>query len=152
MTRGNLSYARLLDGGTAAEFLARRDDDVLGAEPLTAYQRSAATCARAFGQPGAPRRLLVYPLGAIRGARALAVRTTDSLVHAWDLARALGGDKELDQDLTAWPRSAWQPARRDWRTHRSTNTRDTPASTKPGITHLSEDQAPQVDRGRRCGS
>lgn len=102
MTRGNLSYVRLLQGGTGADFLRLRDIDALGTEPVDAYTQSARECAEAFATPGALRRTLDYPLGQVTGQQALAVRTTDSTIHTWDLARAVGADDNLDIGLVAW--------------------------------------------------
>ena len=102
MTRGNRNYVALLNGASAADFLADRDTDALGDHPLDAYVESVWACARAFSRPGALSTVLDYPLGRITGAQALAVRTTDSLVHTWDLTRALGRDDDLDADLAAW--------------------------------------------------
>lgn len=102
MTRGNLGYVRLLRGGSGAEFLRLRDADALGADPVGAYRRSVQECAEAFADPGAFQRVLDYPLGKVTGRQALAVRTTDTVVHTWDLARAVGADDTLDGDLVAW--------------------------------------------------
>jgi uncharacterized protein (TIGR03086 family) len=102
MTRGNLSYARLADGGTGAEFMRLRDADALGANPADAYARSVRKCAAAFSRPGALQRVLDYPLGQVTGQQALAVRTTDSTIHAWDLAQAIGADDALDTGLVTW--------------------------------------------------
>jgi uncharacterized protein (TIGR03086 family) len=102
MTRGNLSYARLLAGGTRAEFLRLRDTDALGDDPPGAFRRSARTCAEAFRQPGALARVLDYPLGLVHGRQALAVRTADSTIHTWDLACAIGADDRLEPSLVSW--------------------------------------------------
>ncbi|WP_433048646.1 TIGR03086 family metal-binding protein [Dactylosporangium sp. CS-033363] len=102
MARGNLSYVALLRGGTAAGFVRLRDEDALGNDPVVAYQESVRECAQAFRAPGALCRVLDYPLGPAPAAQLLAVRTTDSLVHTWDLARAAGGDETLDPDLVTW--------------------------------------------------
>ncbi|WP_326565809.1 TIGR03086 family metal-binding protein [Amycolatopsis rhabdoformis] len=102
VTRGNLNYIALLHGASAAEFLALRDADALGADPLAAFGASLAETAAAFSAPGALDLLLDYPLGPVRGAQALAVRTTDTVVHTWDLARALGTDETLDAGLVSW--------------------------------------------------
>lgn len=102
MAGGNLNYVRLLEGGTGADFLRRRDQDVLGEDPVEAYDRSVQVCAEAFSQPGALRRTLDYPLGKVTGQQALAVRVTDSTVHTWDLASALDVDVRLDPGLVAW--------------------------------------------------
>jgi len=102
MTQANLSYVRLLRGGTSTEFVQFREVDALGTDPLGAYTLSVRTCADAFGQPGAPGLRLDHPLGEMSGKQALAVRTTDSTIHTWDLARAIGADETLDEDLVAW--------------------------------------------------
>jgi uncharacterized protein (TIGR03086 family) len=102
MAVGNLSYVRLLSGGTGAEFLRVRDTDALGADPAGAYARSVQECAEAFARPGALGRVLDYPLGQVTGQQALAVRTTDSVIHTWDLARAVGADDTLDVGLVSW--------------------------------------------------
>jgi uncharacterized protein (TIGR03086 family) len=102
VTRGNLSYVYLLHGGSAAEFLRLRDADALGADPAGAYAQSVRECAGAFAQPGALQQVLDYPLGQVTGRQALAVRTTDTAVHTWDLARAAGLDENLNASLVAW--------------------------------------------------
>jgi uncharacterized protein (TIGR03086 family) len=102
MTRGNLNYVGLLRGATREEFLAARDADALGDDPVTAFTDSVRACAAAFAEAGALDLVVDYPLGKLTGRRALAVRTTDSTVHTWDLARALGADETLDPGLVAW--------------------------------------------------
>ena len=102
MTRGNLSYVRLLRGGTAEEFIRLRDADALGSDPVDAFARSVRECAAAFEEPGALETVLDYPLGRAAAGQLLAVRTTDTVVHTWDLARATGGDEVLDAALVSW--------------------------------------------------
>lgn len=102
MTRGNLNYVRLLQGGTSAEFLRLREADALGRDPVGAYASSVQECAEAFAAPGVFHRVLDYPLGKVSGGQALAVRTTDTTIHTWDLARAIGADESLDIGLVAW--------------------------------------------------
>jgi uncharacterized protein (TIGR03086 family) len=102
MTQGNRNYVRLLDGATSAEFLQLRDADIVGADPADAYARSVRECAAAFARPGALQQVLDYPLGQVTGQQALAVRTTDTTIHTWDLARAIGTDDTLHPGLVAW--------------------------------------------------
>ena len=102
VTQGNLNYVRLLGGASAADFLRFRDVDALGTEPLPAFVASARACAEAFAAPGALDRTLDHPLGQMVGRQALAVRTTDTVVHTWDLARAIGADDILDPGLVDW--------------------------------------------------
>jgi uncharacterized protein (TIGR03086 family) len=102
VTQGNLNYVRLLHGSSSADFLRLRDIDVLGADPVGAYIRSVRECAEAFARPGALQQVLDYPLGQVTGRQALAIRTTDSTIHTWDLARAVGVDDNLNISLVAW--------------------------------------------------
>jgi uncharacterized protein (TIGR03086 family) len=102
MARGNLNYALLASGGSGSEFLALRDQDALGEAPVTAYGKSVRECAESFRRPGVLDQVLDYPLGKITGRQALAVRTADSVIHTWDLARALGVSDCLDPHLVAW--------------------------------------------------
>jgi uncharacterized protein (TIGR03086 family) len=102
MTRGNLNYVHLVEGGTHTEFLRLRDADALGADPVGAYTQSVQDCAGAFARPGALTRLLDYPLGELSAGQALAVRTTDTVIHTWDLARGVGAAERLDASLVAW--------------------------------------------------
>jgi uncharacterized protein (TIGR03086 family) len=102
MTSGNLNYVRLLDGATSEEFLRHRDAEALGADPVAAYLGSVRECATAFMRSGALRQILDYPLGKVTGRQALAIRTTDTVIHTWDLARAIGADDHLAVALVAW--------------------------------------------------
>jgi uncharacterized protein (TIGR03086 family) len=102
VTRGNVNYIRLLDGGTAADFLGLRDVDALGPDPVDAFASSVTACAAAFAEPGALQRQLDYPLGPASGGQLLAVRTTDTVVHTWDLAHATSTDETLDGSLVSW--------------------------------------------------
>jgi uncharacterized protein (TIGR03086 family) len=102
MTRGNLNFVGLLNGATGADFLRLRGTDALGADPLAAYTRSVRECAEAFARPGVLQQVVDYPLGRVPGAQALAIRTTDTTIHTWDLARAVGTDDTLDPTLVTW--------------------------------------------------
>ena len=98
---GNLNYVDLLAGASAADFLRMRDTDALGADPIEAYVASARTTADVFAQLGAFAKLLDYALGKIDARQGIAIRT-NSAIHTWDLARALGVDGTLGPRLVAW--------------------------------------------------
>lgn len=102
MARGNLNYAALARGGTAAEFARLRSADALGDDPAGAFERSVRECADAYMEPDVLEEVLDYPLGPVAGKQALAVRTADAVIHTWDLARALRADEALDPGLTQW--------------------------------------------------
>lgn len=102
MTQGNFNYVRLAQGATAAEFLRNRDLDALGSDPLGAFRRSVRDCAEIYARPGVLEHEIDYPAGRVSAGQILAVRTTDSVIHTWDLARAIGADERLDDELVAW--------------------------------------------------
>jgi uncharacterized protein (TIGR03086 family) len=102
VTRGNANYVGLLNGNTAADFLRLRNADALGADPVHAFTDSVQACAAAFSEPGALEQHLDYPLGRAPGAQLLAVRTADTVIHTWDLARATNTDDALDPTLVSW--------------------------------------------------
>jgi uncharacterized protein (TIGR03086 family) len=102
MCRGNLNYAALVAGGSGSDFLRLRDADALGENPILAYAESVEICTAAFRAEGALDRIVDYPLGRVTGRAALAIRTADTTIHTWDLARAIGADERLDAGLVAW--------------------------------------------------
>ncbi|GGX20360.1 hypothetical protein GCM10010341_47080 [Streptomyces noursei] len=127
VTRGNRNHLRLLHGGDSAEFLRLRDVDALGSDPLDAYIRSVQEVARAFGQAGALQQVLDYPLGPVTGRQALAVRTTDTTVHTWDLARAVGLDDARPPSRKPRKDSAPRTSVRRWACALSHDTPKAPA-------------------------
>ncbi|MBO0884521.1 MAG: hypothetical protein J2P17_30150, partial [Mycobacterium sp.] len=76
--------------------------DALGDNPVAAYTDSVRRCTKAFTRPGILDTILDYPLGRVPGRQALAVRATDSVIHTWDLARAIGGNEIPDTGLITW--------------------------------------------------
>jgi uncharacterized protein (TIGR03086 family) len=102
VARGNLNYVLLRRGGDAAEFVRMRDADALGGDPVNAFDASVRQCADAYREPGALDVVADHPSGRLSGRQALAVRTTDTVIHTWDLARAIGADDSLDPALLLW--------------------------------------------------
>lgn len=107
VTRGNHNYVLLLQGGGRDEFLRRRELDALGTDPAAAHQRSVALLTTAFQAPGAASRTVDHPLGAMPGSKALGVRAIDTVLHTWDLARAIGADERADDGLVRWVEEHW---------------------------------------------
>jgi uncharacterized protein (TIGR03086 family) len=82
----------------------RLDGDVLGADPLRAYQRSAEAAGAAFDAPGALEAPCAVSYGPVPGSVYAGHRFIDVLVHGWDLAVATGQDAGIDQELA---RECW---------------------------------------------
>ncbi|MFP5255934.1 MAG: TIGR03086 family metal-binding protein [Acidimicrobiia bacterium] len=81
-------------GGLGAEVPETGDD-------LTArYSAARQALVDAARQPGALDKRVPGPLGGdMPAGMLLGIIATDTLIHTWDLARALGHDVELDADL-----------------------------------------------------
>lgn len=96
---GNLWVGELMAGRSIEEVGGALDGDVLGADPLGAYRRSADVAGAAFEQPGAMERAVGVSYGPVPGQVYAGHRFIDVLIHGWDLAKATGQDTTLDPDL-----------------------------------------------------
>ncbi|GGR08268.1 TIGR03086 family metal-binding protein [Streptomyces netropsis] len=99
LTAEHLWAPWLLRGATLAEVGDRFDGDVLGDHPRRAWDRAATASREAFHEPGALDGE-VHTSGGIGAASDYAWQMVGDLtVHAWDLARGIGGDDRLDEEL-----------------------------------------------------
>jgi uncharacterized protein (TIGR03086 family) len=90
----------VLDGAAADEAIeVVMGQRQLGACPLDDFTTSAAAQRQRFAVPGRFDRPVSHPLGEMTAGRFLELRTFDLTLHAWDLARAIGVDEELDPAL-----------------------------------------------------
>jgi uncharacterized protein (TIGR03086 family) len=89
----------LLAGATIAEVGNRFEGDHLGEEPFEMWEDVSEAGWAAFTAPGALERTVHLSYGDRRAAGYGWELTADLLVHAWDLARAIGGDETLDSEL-----------------------------------------------------
>ena len=96
---GNVRYTMLLHDAPADEVAATRTMDHIGADALASFDRSAAEVTAAFEEPDALERTVHHPAGDRSGLDLLWLRVAEWTVHGWDLARAIGGDEQLDPDL-----------------------------------------------------
>ena len=96
---GNWWASELGAGRTIAEVGDRLDGDVLGDDPLAAYDASAKAAAEVFERPGALDAPCAVSYGPIPGSVYAGHRFLDVLVHGWDLAVATGQDRTIDPDL-----------------------------------------------------
>ncbi len=89
----------LLGGATIAEIGDRFDGDLLGPDPLTTYDEAAAAALAAVLAEGAVEGVAHLSFGDRPSREYVLQLSADHLVHAWDLARALGTDETLDADV-----------------------------------------------------
>ena len=91
----------LLAGSTIAEVGDRFEGDVLGAEPKGAWTVASAAAVQAVEADGAMDRIVHLSFGDFPGSEYALQLFADHLIHAWDLARAIGADEHLDDELVA---------------------------------------------------
>lgn len=96
---GNFWAGELMAGKSIPEVGDRLDGDVLGADPLAAYDASAKIAAAAFRAPGAMEAPAAVSYGPVPGEIYGGHRFIDVLIHGWDLAQATGQDTALDPEL-----------------------------------------------------
>jgi uncharacterized protein (TIGR03086 family) len=72
---------------------------VLGPEPKAAWTAASAKAVRAAEDDGAMDRIVHLSFGDFPGSEYAMQLFADHLIHAWDLARAIGADERLDAGL-----------------------------------------------------
>ncbi|GAA2084087.1 TIGR03086 family metal-binding protein [Actinomadura alba] len=114
LTSEHLWAPLLLRGATLAEVGDRFDGDVLGTDPVGAWEQAAAESKVAFHRRGALDGS-VYTTGGLTPAAEYAWQMTmDLTVHAWDLARGIGADDAMDEDLVAMVYDGAESRIGDW--------------------------------------
>lgn len=89
----------LLAGQTLEQVGNRFDGDQLGADPVAVWDQAAAAARATLTGPRAIDRTVHLSDGDRPASAYCEEMTADLLVHAWDLARAIGGDEALDPEL-----------------------------------------------------
>jgi uncharacterized protein (TIGR03086 family) len=96
---GNHMAVRLLEGAHRAEAIGYLSGLSLGDDPLSTYDANSAEQVAAFSEPGAMERIVEHPMGDLPGSAMIGFRIGDLTLHAWDLARAVGGTEDLPDAL-----------------------------------------------------
>lgn len=89
----------LFGGGTVQEVGDRFDGDLLGSDPVAAWDDSAAAASAAVDDPDAMDRTVHLSFGDFPGREYAMQLLVDLVVHGWDLARAIGADDRMDPEL-----------------------------------------------------
>jgi uncharacterized protein (TIGR03086 family) len=96
----------LFDGATIAEVGDRFEGDLLGEDPVSASEDAAREADEAVSAPGVLSRTVHLSFGDTPAEEYLYQLFADHVIHAWDLAAALGVDRTLDADqvdfLATW--------------------------------------------------
>jgi uncharacterized protein (TIGR03086 family) len=71
-------------------------------DPGAAHRASAKAAQETFAEPQALTRTYQLPIGEVPGTAFIELRTSDLLIHAWDLAIATGQPSDLDPELAEY--------------------------------------------------
>ena len=91
----------LVQGSTVADIGSRFDGDQLGDDPVAAWDVAVKASCDAFGASGALEATVSLSAGERATDEYCWEMTTDALIHSWDLARGIGADETLDDELVA---------------------------------------------------
>ena len=105
----------LLAGATIEEVGDRFDGDLLGTDPKAAWAAAARDAVAAVCWEGVLDRTVHVSFGDIPAADYLSQLVSDHVIHAWDLARAVGGDERLDPELVEFVLGYLGPQVDAWR-------------------------------------
>jgi uncharacterized protein (TIGR03086 family) len=111
----NLWAPPLLAGSTIADVGDRFDGDRLGDDPQAAWAAAAAASIDAVGEAGALDRTVHVSFGDISGQEYASQLVCDHVIHGWDLARAIGADERIDDDLVEFTYDFLLPQIDGWR-------------------------------------
>jgi uncharacterized protein (TIGR03086 family) len=106
---GNFWVAPLVAGKSIAEVGDAYDGDVLGDDPVAAYDASAQQAAAAFNGNGAMEASVAVSYGPVPGEIYAGHRLIDVLIHGWDVAKATGQDPTLAPALVEACREVVEP-------------------------------------------
>ena len=105
----------LMTGRTVAEVGGRLDGDLLGHDPLEALVSAAHAAQAAAAESDALTRIVHLSFGDVPGAEYLKQMAVDSVIHSWDLARAIAADETLDPELVDFSYAELRQHAEDWR-------------------------------------
>ncbi len=105
----------MLAGRTVADVGDRLDGDLLGADPLQAVRDAQQRAVAALHEPGALERTVHLSFGDTPAEAYARQMMVDSVIHTWDLARAISGDESLDPELVDASYAEMLKTAGDWR-------------------------------------
>jgi uncharacterized protein (TIGR03086 family) len=91
--------APLMAGKTVDEVGDEFEGDLLGDDPVSAWESAKDAALDACGEEGALERVVHVSFGDIPAEVYVAQLWADLLIHSWDLARGIEADDTLDPEL-----------------------------------------------------
>lgn len=99
VTVEDLWAVELFDGRTIEAVGGDLDGDLLGEDPARSWDGAVSAAIHAMSRPDAMTSIVHLSFGETPGAEYTMQLFADHLIHAWDLATAIGRDPGLDSDL-----------------------------------------------------
>lgn len=108
---GHLWASELAAGKTIDDVGDAFDGDVLGDDPLAAYEQAAKLAGEVFKGDGVLEQPAAVSYGPVPNEIYCGHRFVDTLVHGWDLAKATGQSTTLDAELVQGAIEVVEPQR-----------------------------------------
>ncbi len=108
---GTFWIEEIFKGKTIAEVGDRFDGDLLGSDPLAAYDAALSLAKAALQAPGAMEAVCHLRRGDVPGSAYASSMFTDVFIHGWDIAKSTGQDTILDPELAKACYSMVEPMR-----------------------------------------
>ena len=105
----------LMEGQTIDEVGSALDGDLLGDDPIGEWDSAAKAALSAVDDPGALQRIVHLSFGDFPGRMYIGQVLSDHVIHAWDLARAIGADEKLPPELVRFTYDELVPQFDLWR-------------------------------------
>ena len=86
-------------GGAPVLDISGRMPDVIGDDPMGAFELAAGRFGEATQQPGAMEQVIELPFGPMTGRTFLRFVAFDLTVHTWDVASVTGSEVEFPEEL-----------------------------------------------------
>jgi len=98
---GTRMSVQLLAGGSQKNVVSQLGDDLMSdsRDPVADFVALATEMQQGFAAAGGLDGTVDHPMGEIPRTMFVGFRIMDNATHAWDLARAIGAEEELDADL-----------------------------------------------------
>ena len=117
LTYENLWVPELIGGRTVAEVGDRFDGDVLGDDPVDAWDRSAKGAVEALTADGALDRTVDTSAGPTPASDYLDQIFVDAVIHGWDLARGTNAEDTIRVEFADELFSAYGPREAELRSY-----------------------------------
>lgn len=95
--------------GTGSGDIGEVDASIVGVSPITVWRGTALAAIDAARSIDPLNSSFAHPAGQLSGAQLLGWRISENLIHAWDLAQAIGRPAPISEELAEVCLEFWWP-------------------------------------------